>query len=139
MSATPSQKSLAELKEIFSSPPSVLHTVEIEKNGQKIPVTFELRPMDNATYAAMGNCLPPGAKLPGEEGGIDTITSFGTTFYPMMKAVFPYCCVNPRITDGVSKDSLNINDIPMTVCSEIFAKIMEISGFTAEIQEKKGN
>jgi len=65
---------------------------------------------------------------------------FSNVYYPAMKIVFPYCCISPKVVDGISKEegTLELKHIPMDVAMDLFNQIMNSSGLSkADIEERK--
>lgn len=128
-----------EVKGLFPSPISQIVEIESEKYGI---IKFEVLPMDNETYAKMGQAMiDVGSINPDRTDGLASIATFGKMYYPMMKVIFPMCCVNPKVIDGVSTDkaTISVKNMPMDVCTLLFLKILNISGLTQEADEERKN
>ena len=72
---------------------------------------------------------------------VDALKVFANVYYPAMKIVFPYCCMTPKVIDGISTDeaTLSIADIPMDICMDLFNQIMTNSGLSKAAEEEIKN
>ena len=128
----------AQIKGLFSRPQSVDVVIKNKKYGN---VKFVIRPMNNDIYASMGEAMKSGGIDLEKVSQLDGLKVFANVYYPAMKAVFPYCCITPKVTVGVSTDegTLNIADVPMDVAMELFNEIMAVSGLSDKETENRKN
>lgn len=134
----PKEYSGEAIKGIFSRPQSIFITIETKKYGN---VKFEVRPMNNDIYAQMGTAMKSTGVDLKNISNLDGLKIFGDVYYPAMKIVFPYCCINPKVVDGPSTDqtTLSLTDIPMEVAMNLFNQIMTESGLSDEAEEERKN
>ena len=123
---------------IFSKPESVDIFVKDKKHGK---LKFHVRPMTNEVYARMGNVMKMegvNLKTPSE---LENLKIFGQVYYPAMKEVLPYCCLDPKVISGDSTDKseISVSNIPIAIGIELLMKLLEISGLSddAEVERKK--
>ncbi len=127
-----------EIGVLFTKPQSVTITVKSEKYGN---LEFECRPMNNEVYAAMGSAMNTSNVKPDNLDGLSSLKVFGEIYYPAIKVVFPYCCLNPKIINGVSSDPkvISIENVPMEICMDLFAQLMDASGLSGQAEEERKN
>lgn len=114
---------------LFEKPQS--SSIEIV-NKQYGKLVFEVRPMNNDVYSSMGIAMRSEGIDIEKIDDLNGLKLFANVYYPAMKVVFPYCCINPKVIDGVSTDksTLSVKDIPMDVAMELYTRIMESSGLS---------
>ncbi len=127
-----------EIGGLFSKPQSVTITVKSEKYGN---LEFECRPMNNQVYAEMGSAMNTSNVKTENLEGLSALKVFGEIYYPAIKVVFPYCCVNPKIINGVSSDPkvISIDNVPMEICMDLFAQLMDASGLSEKADLERKN
>jgi len=128
----------SEIKGLFSRPQSVEVIVKNKKHGD---IKFTVRPMNNDIYASMGQAMKSEGLDLEKLTQLDGLKVFADVYYPAMKVVFPYCCINPKVVDGVSTDpeTLSLTDVPMDVLMDLFNEIMSISGLSDKEEQKRKN
>ena len=128
----------SQIKGLFSRPQSVDIVVEHETYGN---IKFVIKPMNNDIYAQMGDAMKASGVDLENINNIDALKVFSNVYYPAMKIVFPYCCITPKVVDGISKDeaTLELTNMPMDVCMELFNQIMENSGLSKKAEEERKN
>lgn len=128
----------SQIKGLFSRPQSVDITVEHETYGN---IKFVIRPMNNDIYARMGEAMKETGVDLQDVNDVDALKVFANVYYPAMKIVFPYCCMTPKVIDGISTDeaTLSIADIPMDICMDLFNQIMTNSGLSKAAEEEIKN
>ncbi len=124
-----------DLGGLFSTPSSSLIIVETDKYGK---LEFEVRPMNNDVYAKMGAAMNTNNVNTNKIEGLASLKVFSEVYYPAIKVVFPYCCINPKVIDGKSSDKsvIDVTEMPMDICMDLFAQIMDISGLSAKADEE---
>ena len=127
----------ADMKGLFSRPSST--DIEIDSKHGKLK--FVVRPMNNDIYAKMGEAMKPNDIDLKKITEIEGLKVFSNVYYPALKVVLPYCCIDPQMIDGVSTDekTLSIQDVPMDVQMELFNKIMEVSGISDKAEDARKN
>ena len=126
------------IKGLFSTPTT---TDIIVKNKQYGNLKFKVRPMTNEIYAKMGEAMKSKGIELDKTNLIDGLKVFAQVYYPAMKVVFPYCCLDPKIMEGVSTDSstLDLNTVPMDILMELFNQLMAVSGLTDDKEKERKN
>ncbi len=127
-----------EIGGLFSTPSNSFLTVESEKYGK---LEFEVRPMNNDVYSRMGAAMNTNNVDTTKIDGLASLKVFSEVYYPAIKVVFPYCCISPKMIDGMSSDKsvISVADVPMDVCLDLFSQIMDISGLSSKAEEKQKN
>lgn len=125
-----------QIKGLFSRPQSFGITIEHETYGK---IKFECKPMNNDIYARMGEAMKVTGLDIENTSNIDALKVFSNVYYPAMKVVFPFCCLDPKVVDGISSDNstLELVNMPMDVCMELFNKILAGSGLGDAEEEKR--
>ncbi len=128
----------SQIKGLFSRPQSVDIVVKHETYGN---IKFVIRPMNNDIYARMGEAMKASGIDVENVSNIDALKVFSNVYYPAMKIVFPYCCITPKIIDGISKEegTLSLTDVPMDVLMDLFNQIMENSGLSKKSEDERKN
>jgi len=121
---------------LFPAPSSFI--VEIEYKDKILK--FEVMPMDNETFAKIGDKLKLGSididKLKGTIGGMKIISDF---YWPALRVVLPPCGVSPKFIDGVTvvPGEISVNRLPLDVGIELLEEIMATSGLGEKKSENR--
>ncbi len=67
--------------------------------------------------------------------------------FPMIKKLLPLCVINPTIVlddkdprlDDSTSNVLSLNELPINLSSEVFNKILSVSGLTKKAEEDRKN
>jgi len=102
-----------------------------------------LSPFELADHSAIFEELPEeGVVLNPKSQNEKNYQMLKKVILPMMKIFLPMCTMEPKITFNMDEESddppiIHIGDIPMEVSSMIFKEILDLSGITAEAEEKR--
>ncbi len=117
------------LKNFFKEPET--RKIIVKHEGKSLE--FIVKPMDNDTYVQMSAKLKNMNDFDDDEDqGLRFLETFGEHYYPAMKIIFPKCCINPKVSLTDRSDALQISRLPISVCSDLFLKILSMSGLTAD-------
>lgn len=121
---------------LFPDPSS--EVVEVEYKNQILK--FEVMPMDNETFAQIGDKIKLGnINLEDMKGSLAGMKLVSDLYWPALKVVLPICCISPRMIDGISTDKavISVNRIKLEVGIELLDKIMAMSGLGEEKAENR--
>ena len=127
-----------QIKGLFSKPLSFDVTIEHETYGK---IKFVCKPMNNNVYAQMGEAMKASGIDIENANNLEALKVFGSVYYPAMKIVFPFCCLDPKITAGTSTDNktLELANVPMDVCMDLFNQILSGSGMGDKAEKTRKN
>lgn len=130
----------AEIAALYKKSNTIDVVIHDDKNNKDLK--FTIMPMDNVTFAKMANSVDvKDLKTSESDDMISSIKIFGDVWWPIMKAVLPACCVNPKVIDGDSSEPnvINIKYLSAQVMIALFEKIFENSGLGDKGEEDRKN